>query len=262
MALQDSYGPTMTMRGGEIEAAAKSPLAYNSGADSSRESTTSRSSQNKQVNRIRTIKEVVTGIYREADGTVITLKKIQRLGFDAEAIIIRHFAQTYGIAPSRVEVVHSRRHSKSHHTVGALRSPNIAYGVFPDKAAVDAIMGYAAVRSENIEGIEVSLQRFFKRDKREASPTAATVAHHQSSSPLDDQIPSSYTGSSSVVFDTPPASFSELMEDSMLREAAQQCPMVQAAAVDPTLAMAVMDWLQLHPDVLSDIHPPVDGFNF
>lgn len=45
------------------------------------------------MNRVRTIKEVVTGIYREADGTVITLKKIQRLGFEAEHIIIQHFEE-------------------------------------------------------------------------------------------------------------------------------------------------------------------------
>ncbi|KAF4709379.1 hypothetical protein FOZ63_018242 [Perkinsus olseni] len=261
MALREARGPTMAISM-ESRALDKTPLAYNSGAESSRDSATSQSSQAKQqTNRVRTIKEVVTGIYREADGTVLTLKKIQRLGFEAEHIITQHFLEAYGISPSRVEVVHSRRHSKSHHTVGALRSPNIAYAVFSDKAAVDAIMGYASARTENIGGLEVSLQRFFKRDKRELSPTPVRSASPATTTPVD-HVPYSYTGSSSVSFETPPATFSELMEDSMLREAAQQCPMVQAAAVDPTLAMAVMDWLQLHPDVLSDIHPSVDGFNF
>lgn len=108
-------------------------------------------------------------------------------------------------------------------------------------------------------GLEVSLQRFFKRDKREGSPMKS--ASHDTAVSAD-RVPYSYTGSTRVSFETMPATFSELMEDSMLKEAAQQCPMVQAAAVDPTLAMAVMDWLQLHPDTLSEIHPPVDGFNF
>lgn len=108
-------------------------------------------------------------------------------------------------------------------------------------------------------GIEVSLQRFFKRDKRDGSKTKS--ASPDAGAPAENAS-YSYTDSSGVAHEPMPTTFSELMEDSMLKEAAQQCPMVQAAAVDPTLAMAVMDWLQLHQDVLSEIHPPVDGFNF
>ncbi|KAF4712990.1 hypothetical protein FOZ62_002207 [Perkinsus olseni] len=140
-----------------------------------------RGSQNKAAtgsNRVPSLKDVVAEVYNEQPGCVITLRKIQKLGYKASHIIKQHFAKKYGVRVIRLRLVHSRskgcveRPGQS----GPLRPANMGFLVLGKPASVEKVLaGVSESGIEVINGVAISVLRFIRNPSHRDAPEVASA---------------------------------------------------------------------------------------
>ncbi|KAF4738593.1 hypothetical protein FOZ63_010671 [Perkinsus olseni] len=140
-----------------------------------------RGSQNKAAtgsNRVPSLKDVVAEVYNEQPGCVITLRKIQKLGYKASHIIKQHFAKKYGVRVIRLRLVHSRskgcveRPGQS----GPLRPANMGFLVLDKPASVEKVLaGVSESGIEVINGVAISVLRFIRNPSHRDAPEVASA---------------------------------------------------------------------------------------
>ncbi|KAF4657168.1 hypothetical protein FOL47_008563 [Perkinsus chesapeaki] len=134
---------------------------------------------------VPSLKDVVAEVYNEQPGCVITLRKIQKLGYKASHIIKQHFAKKYGVRVVRLRLVHSRSKGcvERPGQPGPLRPANMGFLVLDKPASVEKILNGVSSKGgiEVINGVDITVLRFVRnpshKDVSEApSPAAAAAA--------------------------------------------------------------------------------------
>jgi len=180
--------------------------------------------------RVMALRQVVSHMYREKDNCVLTLRKIQRLGFHSVSILRQHFSK-YGII-KKVMVVHSRSKGVYDIHKGAVRAANMGFVVFESSdgasralrvaqanGGIDTVMNVqSSIKGEGIIGnVQISVLKFVKNASKmdfsdsfmAAVPTSSSVSSSSlglspicannapspwASSPMEPYRPSSPSG--------------------------------------------------------------------